>query len=509
MTLPHELGFPLWVRLAHWFNFLFMVLLVRSGIEILAAHPKLYWTDHCLPIRAWLKFTRKTMPADRMWTSADEEVECPAWLGLPGGHNLGLGRYWHYAAALGWLVTGILYVVLMCASHQWLRLVPTSWQIIPEAWRSFTMYATFRLPEPPGSYNYDPDLPFNALQQLAYFTTIFILSPFMILTGLAMSPSLGARFPWYIRLFGGRQPARSLHFLGLVAFLGFFAVHMLMVVVHGIPTEMGKMVLGEEHGGHKLLATALGLGIIALVVLLNIAATRASLHWPRGVHNALSHVVDPIRNLAMHRSVSVQNWPEEWISPYFRANGYPPIAAYPEAQGDDDTYERLLASNFADYRLEIGGLVEQPVALSVAELRAMPKHEHVTLHTCIQVWTSIGKWGGVLVGDVLARCRLKPEAKFLAFHSFARHEKSGAPYYECIDIALANHPQTILAYELNGEPLPLQHGAPLRLRVETKLGFKMVKYLRSIEVVDDFRKVGEGQGGVREDHQQYDMGAHI
>jgi DMSO/TMAO reductase YedYZ molybdopterin-dependent catalytic subunit len=111
--------------------------------------------------------------------------------------------------------------------------------------------------------------------------------------------------------------------------------------------------------------------------------------------------------------------------------------------------------------------------------------------------------------EVLARCRPRPEAKFLVFHSFGRHEKSGAPYYECIDIALADQTQTILAYELDGEQLPPQHGRPLRLRLETKLGFKMVKFLRSIEVVDDCRAVGEGQGGVREDHQEYDMGAHI
>lgn len=509
MTVPHELGFPLWVRLAHWFNFLFVALLVRSGIEILAAHPKLYWSDHSLPTQIWLKFTRQKLPADRLWTSADEEVDCPPWLGLPGHHNLGLGRYWHFAGALGWTIVGLLYVVLMFATPQWLRLVPTSWEIIPEAWRTFTMYATFQLPEPPGAFNYDLDLPFNALQQLTYFGLIFILSPFMILTGLALSPSLGARFPWFIRLFGGRQSARSLHFLGLVAILGFFAIHMVMVVAHGIPTEMGKMVLGEEHTSRKVLATALGLGIIALVVALNAAANIVSLRRGRGTHNALARIVDPIRNALMHRTISVQQWPDDWISPYFRANGYPPISAYPQARGDDDAFERLLVNNFADYRLEITGLVEQPLSLSLEELRTLPKQEQNTLHTCIQGWTSIGQWGGVPLREILALCRPKPGAKFLAFHSFQKHEKSGATYYECLDIALADQIQTILAYELNGEPLPLQHGAPLRLRVETKLGFKMVKFLRSIEVVDDFRKIGEGQGGVREDHQQYDMGAHI
>src|SRR5690349_8976399 len=111
----YPLDFPIWVRLTHWFNALFLILLVRSGIEILAAHPKLYWDEHCPPTAAWLKFGRKEMPKDRLWTSADEEIDCPSWLGLPGGHNLGLGRFWHFASVLGWLVTGVLYVVLLFA----------------------------------------------------------------------------------------------------------------------------------------------------------------------------------------------------------------------------------------------------------------------------------------------------------------------------------------------------------------------------------------------------------
>jgi DMSO/TMAO reductase YedYZ molybdopterin-dependent catalytic subunit len=166
-----------------------------------------------------------------------------------------------------------------------------------------------------------------------------------------------------------------------------------------------------------------------------------------------------------------------------------------------------MAGGFADYRLEITGLVERPLSLSLADLRAMPKHEQTTLHTCIQGWTSIGNWGGVPIREILARCRPRPGARFLAFHSYGKHEKSGAPCYECLDIALDGFPQTILAYELDGVPLPIQHEAPLRQRVETKLGFKMVKFLRSIEVVADYRSVGEGRGGVREDHQQHDMGA--
>ena len=107
MDLPYlddygPLGFPLWVRLTHWFNALFLLLLVRSGLAILAAHPKLYWNIHSRPGSEWLRFTRKQMPADRMWCSTDEEVAAPSWLALPGGHGLGLGRYWHFFNALAW-----------------------------------------------------------------------------------------------------------------------------------------------------------------------------------------------------------------------------------------------------------------------------------------------------------------------------------------------------------------------------------------------------------------------
>ncbi|MHB1560222.1 MAG: molybdopterin-dependent oxidoreductase [Isosphaeraceae bacterium] len=155
------------------------------------------------------------------------------------------------------------------------------------------------------------------------------------------------------------------------------------------------------------------------------------------------------------------------------------------------------------------GLVDHPMELSLEELRRLPRQEYTSIHQCIHCWASIGRWGGVRVSDVLARCGIRPEARYLAFHSFGKHENTGKPCYECVTLDLANHPQALLAYELNGEPLPVQHGAPVRLRLETKLGFKMVKYLRSIEVIDDYSKFGGGQGGVREDEQQFDMGAEI
>jgi DMSO/TMAO reductase YedYZ molybdopterin-dependent catalytic subunit len=243
--------------------------------------------------------------------------------------------------------------------------------------------------------------------------------------------------------------------------------------------------------------------------LIHVAANVLSVKAPERTYRFLALLVDPIRETFLHNLRSVQEYPEEEMSPYFRTNGYPPISAYPQAKGDDDTFERLLSNHFADYRLEVKGLVEHAHKFSLEELRALPKLEQTTLHHCIQGWTSIGRWGGVPLREILDRCKPLPQARYLVFTSFAKHEKSEQIYYECESLDIACHPQTMLAYELNGYELPIQSGAPLRVRFETKLGFKMVKFLRSIEFVEDYSKIGGGMGGVREDIQHYDMGAEI
>lgn len=501
-----DLGFPVWIRATHWFNFLFLTMLVRSGLEILSAHPKLYWNNASMPGSEWLRFTRKRMPKERLWTSTDEEVAFSSWVALPGGkEQLGLGRYWHFTAVFGWTLVGLVYFVLLFATDQWRRLVPTSLTIVPDAWHNFITYLSFRLPGEGTTGN--PLAPYNALQQLSYFAVVFWLTPHMILTGLAMSPAVESRARWYPRLFFGRQPARSLHFMGMTAYLAFLVIHLLMVVVHGPARELTKMTLGAGRESDAWLGLALGLAIIAAVIVINTAATLTSLHAPRAVQRVLSAIVDPPRRALLHHLTPVANFPDSAISPYFRVNGYPPTEEYPKARDDD--YVRLQKGNFTDWALEVSGLVETPLHLSLDDLRAMRRQEQTTMHHCIQGWTAIGRWAGVCVSDILDHCKLSPEARYLVFHSYQRHEQSGKPYYEVIDLETARQPQTILAYEMNGVLLPIPHGAPLRLRVENELGFKMVKYLRSIEAVADYRKVGDGMGGIREDMQQFDMSAHI
>src|SRR6185437_1359452 len=194
-----------------------------------------------------------------------------------------------------------------------------------------------------------------------------------------------------------------------------------------------------------------------------------------------------------------QEYAPDDISPVFLVNGNPPGG--PE-------YLRLLWLDFVGYQLEVCGLVEQPLVLSLAELHALPRQTQITKHNCIQGWTGIAKWSGVPLAEILRRSCPRANAHYAIFHSYSC-DTSGQPFYESLALDLAVHPQTILADEMNGAPLTREHGAPLRLRVETQLGFKMVKWLRAIELVEDYRPLRGGMGGSREDNMYYEQSASV
>lgn len=178
---------------------------------------------------------------------------------------------------------------------------------------------------------------------------------------------------------------------------------------------------------------------------------------------------------------------------------------------DTEDYLALKATEFADYRLEVSGLVHRPLKLSLADLRGITQRTQITRHECVEGWSTIAKWQGVPLRQVLDQAGVKPEARYVLFRCYdALSESLSGPelYYETIDMVDARHPQTILAYAMNGKPLPVENGAPLRLRVERQLGYKMAKYLRSIELVSGFQAVFGGQGGYWED-RGYDWYAGI
>jgi DMSO/TMAO reductase YedYZ molybdopterin-dependent catalytic subunit len=178
------------------------------------------------------------------------------------------------------------------------------------------------------------------------------------------------------------------------------------------------------------------------------------------------------------------------ISADFKPNG--------TMRPQDDDYQALLAGGFADYRLVVDGLVDHPMELSLAQLRALPARTQITRHDCVEGWSSIGKWKGARLSALLDRAKLKPEAKYIVFHCFDTLEQTldgSGRYYESIDLVDAFHPQTILAYEMNDAILPVRHGYPLRLRVERQLGYKHAKYVMRVEAVADFSQIGRGRGG--------------
>jgi DMSO/TMAO reductase YedYZ molybdopterin-dependent catalytic subunit len=187
------------------------------------------------------------------------------------------------------------------------------------------------------------------------------------------------------------------------------------------------------------------------------------------------------------------------ISPAFLVNGEPPTS---------ERYELMKALGYGDYHLEVCGLVAHPLCLSYAQIRKLPRQEQITLHHCIQGWSAIGEWAGASFADILKLCEPLPTARYVVFWSLSE-DTSGRQFYEALDLATLRHPQTLLAYQLNGEDLTVEHGAPLRLRVENMLGFKMVKWLERIEFVEECASIREGQGGSREDNKQYEIEASI
>jgi len=181
------------------------------------------------------------------------------------------------------------------------------------------------------------------------------------------------------------------------------------------------------------------------------------------------------------------------ITPNFKANG--------STDPPDADYRAMVANGFADWKLVVDGLVERPLALSLAQLRALPARTQITRHDCVEGWSCIGEWTGAKLGGLMEMAGLKSEARHIVLH--CADTLGGARYYETLDVFDVFHPQTILAYDMNGAPLTVAHGAPLRLRAERYLGYKQAKYLMRLEAVDRFDHIGGGQGGYWED-QGYD-----
>jgi DMSO/TMAO reductase YedYZ molybdopterin-dependent catalytic subunit len=190
------------------------------------------------------------------------------------------------------------------------------------------------------------------------------------------------------------------------------------------------------------------------------------------------------------RNRLAQEFGEKEISRTFKPNGNPP----PFTIG----YTTDAKSGWTSWKLEVAGLVRKPASFTLDEVKAMPARTQITRHDCVEGWSAIAKWKGAPLTEIAKKVEPQPDARYVVFYCMDTDD-DGNSYYESIDLRDARHPQTILAYEMNDRPLPVEHGAPLRLRVETQLGYKMAKYIRRIEFVADLNPIARGKGGYWED----------
>ena len=245
-----------------------------------------------------------------------------------------------------------------------------------------------------------------------------------------------------------------------------------------------------------------GLQAASLVVLSGCEKMFDSLSQNKNVQSLLELAENGSRRaqrLLTRRNKLAKEFEAKDISPKFRANGNPPPITM--------DYTTDAQNHWTSWRLEVSGLVKQPASFSLADLQAMPSRTQITRHDCVEGWSVIGKWKGVRLEEIINRVQPATDARYVVFRCMDT-DSDGVNYFESIDMIDAVHPQTILAYELNDRPLPIDNGAPLRLRVENQLGYKHAKYIRALEFVSSLDKIGQGKGGYWED-QGYEWYAGI
>ena len=499
LALGENPDFPIWLRASHLINFVLIGMLLRSGIEMLSSLPRLWWRSDCAPGTEWIKFTKRELPKEEgVYTSLMDELSVSPMLSLPGRENIGLGRHWHGAAVILWVLNGFVYVTLLFATGLWRRLIPTSWDIVPKAWESAKVYLSLQAP------SLEHFTPYDALQQLAYSFVIFILAPFMMLTGVAMAPAVRVKFPRYVKFWGGHQGARSLHFIGMVLMSAFIVVHVFLVFFVHREHNMVHMVFGDVSVERYAQAFTTVVFTIVVVILFWIFLSYWSLADRARAQRIVVKFTELGRKLFLNwlkvSPSTQQAYTDKDISKFHWTNGLPPTPdESPEwtkfRENDWKGYEITLAD-------DING-VEKVV--TIEQLRELPQQSYVATHTCMQGWSATSRWAGPSIEDVLSLLGPRPEgANYVMVESYGLAQKMydnrpREPFYACFSIDDALDAQSVIALSRNGHEVDIHLGAPARCRVESNHGYKAVKWVSKVSWIADYAGYGDGRGGTRED----------
>ena len=451
------------VRLTHWIVVFSVAGLLFSGVGILISHPRLYWGE-----------------TGSVGTESLIDLPIPFVIG-PSVWN----RPIHFLFAWLLVLTGLVYVAGGAVTRHFRKnLLPArsdlAWSRIVGAIREHV-----RGNRASGAG------PYNVVQRLTYLVVVFVVFPAIVWTGLAMSFGVTSVFPILATALGGHQSARTLHFISVVVLVLFVVVHVAMVYLAGFWANVRAMITGAEPQGAKArrapltrrrfitggLATAAGVSGLGTAVHL---ADRYGLIPPKhggilGIGETLTYAS---QRLLTSRHSLAREFSRSEISTIAAVNGPHPI---------DETYLAQLADGFKNWQLSIEGLVTRPRSFSLDELKSLPAESHILLHACEEGWSYIAEWTGVRLATLLTLVDVRPEARYVVFEPFPNPNQSRRivrVLWDNIDMADALHPQTLLAYGMNGEALPTDHGAPLRLRLGRHLGYKNTKYLSRIVVTD-------------------------
>ena len=378
--------------------------------------------------------------------------------------------------------------------------MPTSWDVIPEAWDSLTTYLSFNTPD------ISHFAPYHSLQMLGYTFVIFILAPFQMLTGIAMSPAIRGRFPWYVKMWGGHQGARSLHFIGLVIFTGFIVMHVSLVFLVNRDHNVINMVFGggEVTTARAAQALVILIATIVAVVVFWIALSYWSLADRVRAQKFTAGFTEIGRKIFLNglRPLGAKKkaYTDADISEFHWTNGLPPTEEEsPEwVAARDNDWEGLTIT----VRDDINDVEKQ---LTLEDIKKLPRHSYVATHTCMQGWSATSRWTGVRLTDLMAVLGPRPEgARYLMAESYGLAQKMydnrpREPFYAAIDLDTMAEEESILAYERNSHPVDLHLGGPARLRVESNHGYKHVKWVSRVMWIHDYADYGDGRGGTRED----------